>query len=504
MNQKRPNILFVMVDQLSALSLSCYGNKVVKAPYIDQIANEGIVFEKSHCNFPLCAPSRASVLTGTLCSSNKVYDNGAEFKASIPTFIHYLRRMGYHTSLSGKMHFVGPDQFHGFEERLVSELYPADFGWSPNWESDVEVIADSDGIINSGPVNRNMQMDHDEEVVNTAIQKLFDIAREPEKSPFCLAVSFTHPHDPFQITPEYWDRYDHDEIDMPTVSSIPNDKLDVHTRGLRKSYKMDDIAGNEELIRKARHAYYGQISYIDDKIGQLLDTLNKTRFRENTIVIFTSDHGEMLGERGHWFKKVFWERSQRVPLIISAPGMIKPKRVKQNVSLVDLFPTIVEFGGGNSDEIVGEIDGNSLCGLIEGNDDAWPNIVYSEVLSEGVRTPHVMVLEGNFKYMYGEDDKPLLFDLKTDPHELENLSGCKNYNDVEAELRSKLQNKWDLKVLKQQIIESQKQRMIINDAHQVGEKVNWETVTKKNPAKEYVRAGTRPYHLIMEATKISV
>src|SRR5918993_4364501 len=140
MREAPPNILMVMADQLTALALPAYGHPVVRTPHLDRLAAAGAVFEACYCNFPLCAPSRAALLTGRLASRVEVYDNAAEFRASVPTFAHGLRALGYRTCLSGKMHFVGPDQLHGFEERLTTDIYPADFGWTPDWDRPEERI----------------------------------------------------------------------------------------------------------------------------------------------------------------------------------------------------------------------------------------------------------------------------------------------------------------------------------------------------------------------------
>ena len=130
---KQPNILFLMVDQLAAPTLPTYGHPIVKAPHISALAAQGVVFDSAYCNFPICAPSRFSLLSGRLPHAIEAYDNGSEFPASIPTMAHYLRQAGYRTTLCGKMHFVGPDQLHGYEERLTTDIYPADFAWTPDW-----------------------------------------------------------------------------------------------------------------------------------------------------------------------------------------------------------------------------------------------------------------------------------------------------------------------------------------------------------------------------------
>src|SRR5689334_12959533 len=181
MAAKPPSFLILMADQLTPWALPAYGHRVVKAPHIDALAAEGVVFDAAYCNSPLCAPSRYAFLSGQLPSRTGGYDNAAEFPADIPTFAHYLRRAGYNTVLSGKMHFCGADQLHGFEERLTTDIYPADFGWTPDWQNpDARPTwyHNMSSVIDAGPCVRTNQLDFDDEVTFTTRQKLFDIARE--------------------------------------------------------------------------------------------------------------------------------------------------------------------------------------------------------------------------------------------------------------------------------------------------------------------------------------
>jgi len=304
-----PNILILMADQLTAGILRVYGNRVAKTPHIDALANNGVVFESAYCNSPLCAPSRAVFMTGRLPSAIGVYDNAAEFPSQSPTFAHYLRQAGYRTILAGKMHFCGPDQLHGFEERLTTDIYPADYGWTPDWtrfEHRPEWYHNMDSVSQAGPCTRTNQLDFDEEVAAAARQRLFDLARlhKHQQRPFCLVVSFTHPHDPFTIHESYWNRYKDDEIDMPQISQPA---LDPHSIRLRHVIGMNIQKITDTQIHAARRAYYGAVSYIDDQLGALQQTLHDTKLADNTIIILLSDHGEMLGEHGLWYKMNFFE-----------------------------------------------------------------------------------------------------------------------------------------------------------------------------------------------------
>jgi choline-sulfatase len=347
---RKPNFLFVQADQLAARALRAYGNKVSKTPNIDKLAERGLVFEHAYCNYPLCAPSRFSMLSGLLPSNAGAYDNGAEFPASMPTFIHYLRLLGYQTCLAGKMHFIGPDQLHGFEERLTTDIYPSDFNWTADWARTVTgterllaAAGEVNGILNSGVYERTIQLDFDDEVAFKAIRKIHDLARSDDQRPFSLFVSFTHPHDPFAVPGRYWDRYLHEDIDRPAVAPMPREDLDPHSQRLYDHIGVAEAKMTEADVRVARHAYYGAVSYIDDQLGNLLEALKVAGLADSTIVVFLSDHGEALGERGLWFKRSFFDCALQIPLIVSAPSLFSPSRRDENVSLVDLFPTVIDL-----------------------------------------------------------------------------------------------------------------------------------------------------------------
>lgn len=491
MVSSQPNIVFIMADQLAAPALSMYGNKVVKTPNLQKMADNGVVFENCYCNFPLCAPSRASLMTGQLPSRIGAYDNATELPAAIPTFTHHLRKMGYQTAISGKMHFVGPDQLHGFEERLTTEIYPSDFTWTPDWKTNIS-FQDMHSVKEAGTCERSMQLDYDEEVAYNAVQKIYDYARDPDKKPFFLTASFTHPHDPYLTTPEYWDRYQHEEIDLPAVPKIPDDKVDALSRRLNYHFGVTRDPVTDEQVRNARHAYYGSISYIDDKIGQLLSTLEKTGLADNTIVVFTTDHGDMLGERGMWYKKAFFDWSAKVPLIIYGPQKFAARRVNANASLVDLFPTFIDLAGGDMADVVSPIDGKSLSDLIHGNDECVGNdTVYSEMLAEGVQTPCYMIRRGRHKFIYSKGDPPMLFDMVDDPMELNDLVGKVDYVETVQAFTEVVHSKWDTEQLSQQIMKSQKERQLVQHALKQGTSYSWDYTPIKDEAMRFIRSSEK-------------
>ena len=251
-----------MADQLVPSALPFHGNPVTRAPALSGLAESGVVFDAAYTASPLCAPARASFLTGLLPSRTGAYDNAAQFSSEIPTFAHHLRRAGYRTVLAGKMHFCGPDQLHGFEERLTTDIYPADFGWTPDWDRPHERPSwyhDMSSVTDAGPCVRSNQLDFDDEVAFAAERSLFGHIRSGDDRPFCYVVSFSHPHDPFTIPRRWWDLYRDEDIPMPAVGpgEVP---LHPHERRLREVCAMDGVEITEDRVRAARRAYYGAIS----------------------------------------------------------------------------------------------------------------------------------------------------------------------------------------------------------------------------------------------------
>ncbi|MGA1316937.1 MAG: choline-sulfatase [Rubrivivax sp.] len=475
---RSPNILLLMVDQLAAPALPVYGHRQVLAPNLDALARRSVVFDSAYCNFPICAPSRFSMLSGRLPHAIEAYDNASEWPASTPTMAHYLRHAGYRTLLCGKMHFIGPDQLHGFEERLTTDIYPADFAWTPDWSQGPAhrpTGVSMRPVVEAGPCIRSMQIDYDDEVEYRAVQRLHDLARAPEQQPFFMTVSFTHPHPPFVAPQRHWDMYRHDAIEAPRVGEIAYDELDEHSRWLYVAHAQDQYTVTAEHVRNARHAYFAMISYVDEKIGSVLRTLRETGLADDTVVVLAGDHGEMLGERGMWFKQCFFEWSVRVPLMVSMPRQSRTTRVSAHVSLLDLLPTFLELAAHKRRVIpVDPLDGLSLMPLITGQDDGRDRTVISEYSSEGVCAASRMVRQGRYKYIFTRGLPPMLFDLESDPDELDNLAGRPEWTTVEAALHQRLLQDWDPESVHQRILASQRRRLFLAEvAGESGLYPNW-------------------------------
>ncbi len=482
----KPNILILMADQMAPSALAAYGNRVVRTPTIDRLAATGVVFDSAYCNSPLCAPSRFSFLSGLLPSRIGGYDNACEFPADRPTIAHHLRHRGYRTILAGKMHFVGPDQLHGFEERLTTDIYPADFAWTPDWtrfEDRPSWYHSMDSVLTAGPCVRTNQLDYDEEVTFTTRRKLFEIARGSDDRPFFMVMSLTHPHDPFAIPRRYWDLYDDAEIALPRIT-IPIAQQDPHSLRLRHVCGLDLDAVTDDQVRAARHAYYGAISFVDEQIGSVLETLADTGLAEDTIILLIGDHGEMLGERGLWYKMNFFEGGARIPMIVAAPGRFAPRRVAESVSLVDLLPTLIDLAGGDDDTATPR-DGTSLMPHLAGVQ--GPDLVLGEYLGEGAIAPIVMIRRGPFKFIHSPADPDQLFDLSADPDELVNLALSPGHADTLADFRREVAARWDLARIETEVLASQARRRLVAAAMAEGKRTSWDYQPRRDAAQEYVR-----------------
>lgn len=485
----RPNILIIMVDQLNGTLFPDGPVDWLHAPNLKKLAARSTRFANAYTASPLCAPARASFMSGQLPSATRVYDNAAEFASSIPTYAHHLRRAGYQTCLSGKMHFVGPDQLHGFEERLTTDVYPPDFGWTPDYRKPGERIEwwyhNLGSVTGAGVAEITNQLEYDDEVAYHATRKIYDLARgsEDETSrPWCLTVSFTHPHDPYVARKKYWDLYEDCEHLMPEIPAMEYDDQDAHSKRIFDANDWRSFDLTDENIRRSRRAYFANISYIDDKIGEIMEALEATR--QEATIMFVSDHGDMLGERGLWFKMSFFEGSSRVPMMISAPQMT-PGNITTPVSNIDVCPTLCDLAGVSMDEIMPWTDGESLVSMGQGITRTSP--VAMEYTAEATYAPMVSLRDGQWKLNLCTLDPDQLFDLDADPHELTNLATDPAHCDTLNALKSEAATRWDLDRFDAEIRESQARRWIVYEALRNGDYFPWDYQPLQKASERYMR-----------------
>jgi len=488
----QPHILIAMVDQLSALFLKAYGHPVTKTPTIDRLAEDGVVFEHMYTPSPLCAPARASFMTGLLPSRTGVYDNSAELASSIPTFAHYLRLEGYRTCLSGKMHFVGADQLHGFEERLTTDVYPGDFGWTPDWSRPGERVDwwyhNMSSVKQAGVAEMTNQLEYDDEVAFHAVRRVYDYARYEGDAPLMLCVSFSSPHDPYVARQRYWDLYADEEIDLPATPAGPPEQLDAHSRRLWNDCAIAEAEITEDDVRASRHGYYANLTYVDERIGEVLGAFDACGLTTDTIVVLTSDHGDFLGELGLFYKMSFREHPARVPLIVHAPERFRNRRVHEPVSLADLLPTLSDLARtGLSGELALPVDGRSLVPLLEGAAENADATVVGEYLAESVLGPMVMLRRGRWKLIHTASDPDQLFDLENDPLEHDNLAEAPEHGAVVRGFREEVERRWNLEAIERDVRKSQRARLAVFRALQQGARFPWDFQPSRIASQQYTR-----------------
>ena len=408
-----PNILLIMSDQHSKHALGCYGNPIVQTPHLDALASRGVAFSNAYCTYPLCGPSRMSFLTGMHPHEIQAFTNACQLPSDVPTFAHALGGHAYETVLCGRMHFGGPDQRHGFQSRIFPEVSGSSAG---------ELVGANrfyrTSMEKSGP-GRNHYLLYDEECTQAACQWLRGRTSRPDRaSPFCLVVGLVGPHCPF-VCPEETFRTYFDRVDFPPFQPEHHAKLHPYSQRFRERSRLLDLTEHE--IRRTRAAYYGMVDLDDRLVGAVLKALEETGLAEDTVVIYTSDHGEMAGEHGMWWKMSFYDGSSSVPLIVSWPRRFAGgHRVHAPVSLMDVAPTLVELTGAPS---IPSATGQSflcLLGNERGDQDrsAYAEMYPNQWVDQGpCGGPARMLRRGRWKCNYYHNEPPELFDLAEDPGE---------------------------------------------------------------------------------------
>lgn len=492
----QPNILIVMVDQLVPMLTGAYGHPVVKTPNLDRLAARGVRFDSAYTPCPVCSPARAAFMTGRYASETGNFDNACVLPADEPTVAHYLTSAGYDTVLSGKMHFVGPDQLHGFGTRLTTDIYPSDFSWTSSRDAAGNVARGghvrSYVLPNIGVRPWTKYLAHDEETHFRALEYINARGRvdggEAAQKPFYLVASYHNPHDPFQPTEALWDLYEDEEIDIPDWPDDLDERYSQMDRWLNEIHGTDHpLLTDRESLRTLRRAYYALVTYIDRKLGELIGALERTGQAANTIVVFTSDHGDMLGEKRMVQKRCFYEWSARVPLLVALPdGQSAGKIIDEPVSLFDLVPTALDWAGVPQSGRL-PMDARSLVPLIEGTAQGdEERIVFSEYHADKVKAPCFMVRRSRYKYIYIHGFDPQLFDLETDADEWHNLAGDPALTAVEDELRALILARFDPDAIATAVTDSVRRRELIQRA-MIRSNTHWDYEPRFDATKQYVR-----------------
>lgn len=485
------NIIIIMGDQHPFFMTGCYGDGFAKTPHLDEMSRTGVTFDCAYSPSPLCAPARACMMTGVHVSRNEVWDNAAPLRSDWPTFAHSFAAAGYRTVLCGKMHFVGPDQYHGFQERWTPDIYPAGFDWTYPSREGVYVPPEGRGQaahrVHQSGMYRSQDMDYDDRVCTRALQGLRELSRGNREAPFLLCVSFAGPHYPFAAPEEYWGLFDDANIPMPDMPGDYQRYDPAYVKWFRDYAKLHDPVP-PDVVRRARHAIYGRLKMLDDYVGGIMDVVRETGIEENTIVLYTSDHGDMMGQHGLWFKCTAYEGSCRVPMIFRGPG-IPSHRVGATVNLVDLGPTLCALAGIEPIYPTSSIDGSDFSDLVLESAESsgeGSRSTMAEYYGDGTWKGWRMLRRGRYKLVYALDCQPVLFDLDADPGEWNDLAGDSRHREVLETMTAALLEGWDPAGCTERCWQSQERRQAVWKALKTGgTKVDW------NLTDDMLRAASR-------------
>jgi choline-sulfatase len=438
---RKPNILFLMVDEMRWNAMSCAGNPIVHTPHLDQLAREGTRFATAYTVAPICVPSRYSLFTGRYAHVHGATDNGTPTTEPLLLLPTLLKHFGYETAISGKLHFIPNNQAYDF-----------DYFWSfttegphklPTWPEAVEAT------YGRGAARRLTQQPFPDDPLGGDLGKLtipkegaqtfwltdraieFLDKRDKEK-PFFLFVSYLDPHSPSHLCDPYWNMFDPEKMPLPpTFHQNPGHPL----RSADNRHEVYDPA----IVKAMTAAYYAKVTMVDDNIARLLAELERRGLKDDTLIVFTADHGNMLGDHNRWFKGVTYEGSARVPLLLKAPASSRyaanfnqGKVINEIVENIDVMPTLCEMIG--VDLPKEGIQGRSLAPLAAGHAQDWKNVAFSERESRMIRTPQ-------YKLMCDDRlgaDPYSLFDLTVDPMEEHDLAKDPAHAAVFKELSGRL------------------------------------------------------------------
>lgn len=440
---ERPNVLFIAVDDMNN-ALGCYGQDEMITPNIDRLAASGVRFDRAYCQFPLCSPSRVSLMTGLRPDKTRVYDLKRDFRDVIPdvvTLPQMFMNNGYFAARVGKIyHYGNPGQIGtpGLDDPASWNVALNPSGRDKKEEHLLTNYTPKRGLGSSLTFQRAEGTDA-EQTDGLVASETIRLLEENKDAPFFIAAGFYRPHCPFVAPKKYFDLYPFEQIQIPSGPFA--EKETVPTASLESVNPWPWFGATEQQVRESKQAYLATISFVDAQVGRVLDALDRLDLMDNTIIVFWSDHGYHFGEHGLIMKQSLFEESARVPLIITAPGARGNGRPSaRTVELVDLYPTLAELAGLQPPS---DLSGASLVSLLDNPEAEWSKPAFTQVW-RGKFSGHSVRTE---RWRYTEWDNgragKQLYDHADDPHEMQNLAGDPGYADVEAQLAAMMRKNWE-------------------------------------------------------------
>ena len=434
----RPNILVICSDQHHPRMTGYRGHAHVRTPNLDRLAGRGTHFTRAYCNSPICTPSRMSFITGKYVHQIDNWMIGFPLDESEMTWARRLDQAGVESTMLGKMDFCGDYQDGGFTHHRILrrrgawKQIPRPKPWRarlagftrPDKRKHIrdagtrsgEIISDGGSVGEADDAVGNY--DHDRIVTDWTLEYLRKKGRDAPDRPWCLYVGLLQPHWPFRVPERHFNMYFPDNLELPVDARFPNPDLHPAVAHFQSALDLGEVT--EEILRPVIAAYYGMITCVDEMIGEIFDELAGQGLADNTYVMYTTDHGESLGEHGLFYKQCSYEGSAGVPLIVAGPDLPAGARSDRPVTLVDMYPTIMDMAGL---DVEGDRPGRSWLPLIRGEAQDRPDYAFSEFHANFFRHTWYMLARGDYKYTYYVNERPSLFNVADDPDDLNDLAG---------------------------------------------------------------------------------
>ena len=441
----RPNVLFLFSDQHTQRIAGCYGDAVAQTPHLDRLARGGIVFDNAYCPSPLCVPSRMSMLTGRYPAEQECWTNDDYLRSDAPTWLHAAGAAGYRPVLAGRLHSMGPDQLHGYARRMVGDH-------SPNWGG---VPRHDLGVLDKANETTAAACDY--------LREVGAARRGGDATPFCLTLGLLLPHPPYVAWREDYERFA-GRVPPPAFPGPPDPahEWEAWWRDNRGITHVDPAA-----VDRARTAYYALVHRTDLLLGEVLACLEREGLADDTLVIYTTDHGDQLGERGLWWKHTLYEDSIRVPLVMNWAGHLPAgERRAQCVDLLDVAATMIAAMQGPA---LPYSHGRDLLPIARDARAAWHDEVFCEHSTDSVpawtggqSTQQRMVRRGRWKLIHAHGYAPQLFDLDTDPHERHDLAADPRHAAIREALTARVLDGWDPATVARRIAERRRDKHVLD------------------------------------------
>jgi choline-sulfatase len=454
---KPSNFLFIFSDEHRRSALGCYGHNIVQTPNLDALAQRGAVFENAYTPCPICVPARGSLATGKWVHQGRYWDNSFAFHGECPSWHERLRDLGHEVSATGKLHFRSSKDDNGFTEEMDTMHMARGVGdlmgsirdpLPPPRAGHAGKLASTTGVKNCTYNN------YDQRITANTIRWIEKQAKKQSNKPWAFMVSFSRPHYPLSCFKEFFDLYDPSKIVLPDYYKGDPKPRHPWIEELAANINYGDYFVNEDHIREGIASYYALLTFVDQQIGQIMRALDVAGFTDNTRVIYTTDHGDNLADRGLWGKSTMYEESASIPMILAGPDIDAGKRIKTPVSLVDIYATAIETLGHRVSHEDNALPSRSLYDFLKKEEPE--RSVISEYHAMGSNHASFMLRYKDWKYIQYVTMEPELFNLKDDPREVRNLAINPNHKGIQETCYRMLRSYCDPESIDEQARKEQK------------------------------------------------